>query len=421
MKDVRLFENDPHYFDQESAIYAFPADEIEKKYSPYGLLYTDDFIPQSAFEKRFGVFVLEDFEARKEDIQYEPGLDEFFKQNEGKYRVSEDLDALLIADEETLRSFMFFANLIEDDGEELVSAGSAFYDPETFEEVNIEDFQDAQTEVYEHWDGSNFKTLELTSENWDTGWSEVTDDYPEWDNKTEFASTHDGQGTGHSSFFYYKDENKEGILVKNVSYFQGSLNSYEFHEKGSSEYDFWAMKYLKELCSNIEGIEYELKQSLITDHSPNLNKGEKLFFDEYELVFSYRDEVYHFDFDEIKADRRFEDPYYADFSELDFDAAVDKAREAIQKRRDERLAELQNERKFSNEFPLDRIFVEREDSLAAGNCRAHTDSFIKELQEQHGFGDNFALRADQLLEIRNDAFTRRAVIQAYRNGHYIHN
>jgi hypothetical protein len=56
-----------------------------------------------------------------------------------------------------------------------------------------------------------------------------------------------------------------------------------------------------------------------------------------------------------------------------------------------------------------RIWVSVEDSLAAGNCKAGTQNFVSTVLEKlQPAGEIGAVRADVLLSIRNDDFTRRA-------------
>lgn len=409
----RLFQNN-----EDGSIMAFDADSIGKRYNPYGLFYKAENMHASDFDRTEQGWLLTEFSYYTDDTS-EEAFEAFQERNKGSFSIDEDEDTLTITTQEALDSFLFFAYMQEYTDNELVDGG-IFYDPhEDFEEVDIEElaeeYEEFQAaEVYSYWDGSNWKELVLVSE-WYSAYTEVTDEYPAWEDVKSFA--YQKGNTWHANYYYYRDEEKKGILVHNVSYWQGSLDTYSFLEEGTDEYYYFAMKYLEDLCRDVEGIEESLKAAIIDEYSPELRKGEKLFFDEYELAFSFRDEVYHFDFDEIARNIQGCAPYEDDSYWLNLDSAVEKAREAIQKRRDERLAELQD---ISNNFPVARIFVERQDSLDAGNCRAHTDSFIEKLQQSLGLQGDFALRADELLSLRNDNFTRRAVIQAYRNGHYIH-
>lgn len=62
-----------------------------------------------------------------------------------------------------------------------------------------------------------------------------------------------------------------------------------------------------------------------------------------------------------------------------------------------------------------QTYVVREDSLSAGNCSAATDEFARQAARAIGAPENpgaFALRADVLLSMRDDVYTRRAVMRA---------
>ena len=55
------------------------------------------------------------------------------------------------------------------------------------------------------------------------------------------------------------------------------------------------------------------------------------------------------------------------------------------------------------------IWVSVVDSLAAGNCRAATENYRRELEREIAQGKIGAIRGDILLGLRNDIYTRRAV------------
>lgn len=61
---------------------------------------------------------------------------------------------------------------------------------------------------------------------------------------------------------------------------------------------------------------------------------------------------------------------------------------------------------------LSRILVTRADSLAAGNCEAGTDAFIRSKLEF--LGDAPAVRAAHLLIVQDSVYTRRAIAAAWR-------
>lgn len=93
------------------------------------------------------------------------------------------------------------------------------------------------------------------------------------------------------------------------------------------------------------------------------------------------------------------------------------AREAIQSRRLEKYEQALREKVLNSD--LSRVVVTFEDSIRAGNCQFGTEKFVNELLAR--FKAQYPrlrslkrLKAKRLLEIRNDAFTQRAVIAAYR-------
>ena len=54
-------------------------------------------------------------------------------------------------------------------------------------------------------------------------------------------------------------------------------------------------------------------------------------------------------------------------------------------------------------------YVSTDDSVAAGNCKPATDQFASEVWRQIGASGPCAVRADIVLAIRDDSYTRRAV------------
>lgn len=60
----------------------------------------------------------------------------------------------------------------------------------------------------------------------------------------------------------------------------------------------------------------------------------------------------------------------------------------------------------------ERVWVQLEDSYEAGNCRSLTDKFAHDYLSQIGAVGPVSTRADLLLSIRNDSYTRRAVAYA---------
>lgn len=125
-----------------------------------------------------------------------------------------------------------------------------------------------------------------------------------------------------------------------------------------------------------------------------LQKGEELFIESQGGVFlRYRGHDYHFGFVKKVSDR-----------------AIEEAREAIRIRR---LKDLEETRlKDQLEELKSKVFVTFNDSVKAGNCKVGTELFYNTIPlVRKGFHVR-AMRADALLSLRDDSYTRRAVHQA---------
>jgi len=126
--------------------------------------------------------------------------------------------------------------------------------------------------------------------------------------------------------------------------------------------------------------------------SDSLLKGEKIGVDTLGAFLSYRGHDYHFDGIINKK-------------------SIEKVREAIRERRLSDIRLYRQEKLTKEQFNalLPKTFVTIEDSLEAGNCKIGTMNFYNSLPiVQKGFHLR-ALRADALLKIRDDEYTRRAV------------
>ena len=91
----------------------------------------------------------------------------------------------------------------------------------------------------------------------------------------------------------------------------------------------------------------------------------------------------------------------------------DNAREMITKQRESVVKEYhdkrqQAEREQRKQAALPRIWVSFDDSLLSGNCLAGTARFA----EDNVMQNCGAIRADYLLELRNDSYSRRAIEKA---------
>jgi hypothetical protein len=136
----------------------------------------------------------------------------------------------------------------------------------------------------------------------------------------------------------------------------------------------------------------EAEKKLNKRFSDYLLPGEKIKVDSLGAYLSYRGHDYHFDGIINKN-------------------AIEKVREAIKQRRlsDIKLYREQKTAKEQFKKLLPKTFVTIEDSLEAGNCIIGTMNFYNSLPiVQKGFHLR-ALRADALLQIRDDIYTKRAV------------
>ena len=81
--------------------------------------------------------------------------------------------------------------------------------------------------------------------------------------------------------------------------------------------------------------------------------------------------------------------------------------------------DIRTKRQYEKNFEslLPRTWVQREDSIAVGNCVPATDQFARLAAKVVGAPSDpnaFALRADVLLSLRDDSYTRRAIEHAMR-------
>ena len=84
--------------------------------------------------------------------------------------------------------------------------------------------------------------------------------------------------------------------------------------------------------------------------------------------------------------------------------AVAEALAAFRKRREEKIEEAR--------IRSNRVWIDLEDSYRSGNCRPMSDQFARQVWSQIGAAGPCAVRADVVLGIRDDAYTRRAAMAA---------
>lgn len=86
--------------------------------------------------------------------------------------------------------------------------------------------------------------------------------------------------------------------------------------------------------------------------------------------------------------------------------AVKDAVQAFRKRRDERIETERLAREAA------KIYVSLDDSYRAGNCRSMSEQFAREMWQKIGAVGECAVRGDEILRVRDDNYTRRAVSAA---------
>jgi hypothetical protein len=181
---------------------------------------------------------------------------------------------------------------------------------------------------------------------------------------------------------YLNDKDYPSILTANT-YFWHSGNTASWRRSNEEK-------------RNGEVYDYFTKENFVAEdtfylENQNLLKGEKFGIDSENGYFlEYRGEKYHFGF----------------VKKYDFE----EARNAIKIRRITKIENVRKEKVFHEN--LKKVFVTKQDSIKSGNCPAGTENFYKNLDlVKKGFRIR-AIRADVLLNIRNDAYTQRAVNEA---------
>ncbi|MDI3504950.1 MAG: hypothetical protein PWQ81_172 [Bacteroidota bacterium] len=139
----------------------------------------------------------------------------------------------------------------------------------------------------------------------------------------------------------------------------------------------------------------EAEKALNQKFAEYLVPGEKIKVDYLGAYLFYRGHDYHFDGIINKR-------------------SIEMVREAIKQRRLSDVRSYREQKLKKDQFNnlLSKTFVTIEDSIASGNCRAGTLNFYNNLSlVKKGFHLR-ALRADALLQLRDDRYTRRAVSKA---------
>jgi hypothetical protein len=107
--------------------------------------------------------------------------------------------------------------------------------------------------------------------------------------------------------------------------------------------------------------------------------------------------------------------YLVTFGAWNYHSRTDNPRnavhDAIRAQQKQRFVDADNRR-----YHASRVWVTREASLAAGNCAQITDSFAAHAYRHIGASGPCAVRADIVLALRDDSYTRRAALVAAQKG-----
>ncbi len=145
----------------------------------------------------------------------------------------------------------------------------------------------------------------------------------------------------------------------------------------------------------------EAEEKLNEMFAEHLIRGEKICVDRLGAYLSYRGHDYHFDGIINKN-------------------SIEKVRESIKQRRLSDIVSYRKQKFEKEQFNrlVPKTFVTIDDSIKAGNCKVGTMHFYNNLELVNKGFKLRALRADALLRIRDDKYTRRAVnaaMQRYNN------
>lgn len=252
------------------------------------------------------------------------------------------------------------------------------------------DFPDV-IEYTSEWNGHNWRVIDLTSDYYDTGCTEITDELGEdfTERIIKIKDYYTGDIAATYDNIYYDPETNE-FFGKYITNWQGSYNYYfrwddrieailEMIYEGEFEDEEWYENLTNEVIDCFD-----------------LKKGEELVIDSDALCLKYRGHEYHFSLKEA--------------NELN----IKKARNQIKQRRIDKILESIN----IDDLQLDRIFVSYDDSIKSGNCEEVSIRVKNELSKLENIEGDFAVRADVLLKYRNDEYTKRAILKSYER-HYL--
>lgn len=388
--ETRLFsylEEDSY----ENRIMEVSTRDIIKKYNPYGYYFYSDEVSIEDLQQENGQWLADPDELTSTELR------EFLEE---KFQLQENKDGWhILPTKEIAEAYCKFASLRLDYGEDYVDDYAELFEFNTKTGELTQVVWDESTECgefYTYWDGSNHTELPLVSEHFDICYTEVTDEYPDWEKKILIA----GSRGNTSAVEYYLLPETQMLAIYSISYWQGVLSDWTVKALGSE--DFFEMIFLhspdlsefadKDLAAwtekefNQDGVKFDLTDNL--------------------LLARWKGEVYHLT--EGESVEMLNNPSWQ----------VSQIKDAIRTRKQEKLAEYYAEK--VNELPLDRIYVSIKDSLASGNCQEETLKFATKMRELESASGDIAVRADVIIGQRDDSYTRRAVVKAYLS-HYSNN
>lgn len=401
---TRIFKFPAYNSGEKDSIRFFDESDIDRKFNVYGFFRKNETLKEQ----------LDEYKSRrnsdfKEFLDYNPSytlqdVKEFLEEFQEDYEFE-------VYNTSFYGRPRLFVNPNEEDE---VTDVEGWYDAEG---VQILESDGMATLYVEEWDGHNFTQINLSSDSYDVECEEITDEYEgikeRWQ---EIASTWEHNCTRWTDYFY--DKETETTWAKNCSNWQGEDTDYNILEGSDEEYALALAIYNG---GDIEDIKEVIQNKVLSDL--RLKNGESLIVDNDAICLSYKGEFYHYSFDELtsKYNRGYEEfreswnEISAPYIEIDLDLA----REAIHERRIERVTSKYAEHNYAKvvELPLQKIFVDYEDSIKAGNCVEISTRVKNAIAEKEGIAGDYAYRADELLKFRDDDYSRRAILKAY-NRHY---
>ena len=390
---MRIFKNENQYGEES---YLFLTDsEIQKKYNCYHLYFIDENFKYNL--NKYRKERNEAFEEYKKETEVSnlQEAKDFLIEFQKDYEVKVDNFSDYYG-----RPTLF---VLCEDEDFLTSIDNFYWYPD--KNQAIEKDYDNYIEYFTYWDGSNHKEIylrdNLTMTDWDH--KEVTDEFEDldWENKVHFSG-HRDDNVSWSEYYL-----AGGYIWRlDTSLYANHLDSWglvckfdkdEINDEGSA--------------ALLKSGEMELiEKYILSENRKHLKEGEEICYDDGAVCLLKDGEDYHFSNEEIiQVDQDF-------VSSVAFEIPFDLARNQIQKRVIEKDLDEYAKDNYAkvDTLPLTNIFVGFSDSIDAGNCEENTQKTKKMIGLKEGIAGDFATRADVLLGYRDDSYSRRAVLCAYR-------